>query len=638
MRVGARAAWATTLAVGVAAVAGALTLGRLSYAPMPREADLLNPARLPAEQNPDLTGSSAARVDAEFVRIGREAFYKETFGNEVFLTDIMGLIDGGVSVTGVSAALLALAGRGTSNLQVRVARDVQVGERTYRRGDLIQTGLDVPRGGLFPIGIKAFYDRGRVRMGITCALCHSAVEPGSGKVVEGAPNADLNVGLLMALSSNPAAYFMHTGVTSLDPYRTDPTRTVSGAAGSGTLPEPGRLAADVRAMLGAWPSGSFDSSPDLVNNPASTPSSFTRAAHPYGWSGHASIGPFRGLSALNNNVHGLNSDTTGQYLAAPTLFGIDPEVYLGTLLQEAPDRGFRFNPARGGPPPSALLSTADPTPGSPGVNSYAVLPSYPRANYVTSNGLVATRTGEPVGYANDAMSAFQNGLRPPPAAAGASAETVATGRAVFERAGCASCHGGPAFTNNRVLPVAEVGTEPTRARSFARTEATVAPPELFAPGTPFPVPAGARLVDVSVPEPAQVKLAWAHGGGAGGYKVPSLVGLAWTAPYLHDGGVAVGPEPERRPGVDATLFAGIAPDPANSLRALIDRELRNAVVAANVGSATARTAHVTGDGHAYWADEAAGFTDAERDALVRYLLSIDRPAVPAEDTQHGARP
>jgi hypothetical protein len=256
------------------------------------------------------------------------------------------------------------------------------------------------------------------------------------------------------------------------------------------------------------------------------------------------------------------------------------------------------------------------------VNDYAVLPTYPRANYVTSNSLIASRAGEPVMYAINGMSAFQNELRPPDARADPA--RIAAGRAVFERAGCAACHAGPALTNNRVLPVDEIGTEPTRARSFAKTEATVAPPQLFAADTPFPAPAGARLVDVPVPDEGQVKLAWAHGGTPGGYKVPNLIGLAWSAPYLHDGGLAVGPGPVPRPGIAATLLAGLTPDPANSLRALVDRGIRGKVVAANKDSETARRAHVTGEGHAFWVDPQAGYSAADQDALVIYLLSVDR--------------
>jgi hypothetical protein len=54
--------------------------------------------------------------------------------------------------------------------------------------------------------------------------------------------------------------------------------------------------------------------------------------------------------------------------------------------------------------------------------------------------------------------------------------------------------------------------------------------------------AAAVLASVGVkyayePSPSNVL---AHRGSNGGYKVPSLVGLYWSEPYLHDGGVAVG--------------------------------------------------------------------------------------------------
>jgi len=38
--------------------------------------------------------NGAVAIDTAVLRLGREAFYGETFGNEVFLTDIMGLLDG----------------------------------------------------------------------------------------------------------------------------------------------------------------------------------------------------------------------------------------------------------------------------------------------------------------------------------------------------------------------------------------------------------------------------------------------------------------------------------------------------------------------------------------------------------------
>jgi hypothetical protein len=119
----------------------------------------------------------------------------------------------------------------------------------------------------------------------------------------------------------------------------------------------------------------------------------------------------------------------------------------------------------------------------------------------------------------------------------------------------------------------------------------------------------------------QLKLSWAFGERAGGYKVPALVGLAWTAPYLHDGGVAVGALGLASLGLPGTWQKGVRPDPRASLRALLDRPLRAQVVTANRGSPDALSVHVTGQGHEFWVDAMADFSKADQDALIEYLLS-----------------
>ena len=636
----------STIATG--AVLALSSVARFSYAPMPNESDLLNPERYPLRTAYDILGRRVARDEAErlnatpegrdalsaekgavaideaLVKRGREAFYRETFGNEVFLSDVMGMLDGGLTPYEVARAILLLGGSGTTNLQVRMARDVTVGDRVWKRGDLVPTGLDVQPGSPFILGIRTFYDGGHLRMGITCALCHAAVDPSSGKVVEGAPNTDLNAGLLMALASNATAYFMHGSADpTVHPGKPDHAVTTEDGV-KASLPDRAGFEAAAKIEVASWPAGSFDSSADRETNPTSIPSSFSAYAEPYSWSGRAGIGPFKGLSALNNNVHAANSDTTQQTRAAKTLFGLDPQVYLGTVLQGAAAAPLRYDPASG-KRPTDVLRAADPTPGTPGLNSYAVLPSFPATNYLTDNGLLASAPGEPANYANNAMSAFQNLLRAPEASAGADTERVKRGRAVFERVGCAGCHSGPALSNHRVIPVEEIGTQPSRARSTVRMEAHLAPPAIFATDTPFPLPPEPKIVPIPLEGDAlkQVQLAWAHAGTKGGYKVQNLVGLAWSAPYLHDSGVAVGPDIEKQLGVPGSLDAGVAPDPTNSLRALVDRDLRAKVVAANAASRKAQTARVTGEGHAYWADSQAGVSAEEQTDLVGYLLSID---------------
>lgn len=102
------------------------------------------------------------------------------------------------------------------------------------------------------------------------------------------------------------------------------------------------------------------------------------------------------------------------------------------------------------------------------------------------------------------------------------------------------------------------------------------------------------------------------------------MGLYWTAPYLHDGGVAVGKDVGTQLGVSGTLLKGIMPDPFNSLKALVDKKLREKVITANRSSKALRQTHVQGIGHEFWVDESTGFTKEEQEALIKFLLSIKR--------------
>lgn len=621
-------------------------LARFSYAPLPSMRRVANAERYSLEGAYDVLGrtvtpkearellateggalelsprAGAVPLTARLVEDGRDVFYRETFGNEHFLTDVLGMLDGGISAWAITKALLGLAGRGTNDLQVRLVKDVQVGDQIFRQGTLVSTGLDVPKGGLFPLGLRVFYDRGRVRAGITCAVCHSTVDPDSGLVLEGAPNTNFNAGVVLALASNSAAYYLHTGIDSLEPYLDEHARAVPVSDGAyAQIPDPERFERKVSGELALWPPGFFDSTIDGVNNPTSIPDSFTAHDEPFGWSGFAAIGPFRGLSALNNNVHALNSDETALASSLPLLGRSDPEVYLAVLLQNAAHPKYRFDP-EGERRASEVLEQAKPSSNSPGVNRFAVLPTFPRPNYFTTNSLIAVREDEPIGYAINAMSAFQNVLKAPPRYA-LNAEGVQRGREVFQAAGCARCHDGPGFTNHRVLPAAEVGAEPSRARALRELSEIAVAPQIFSPDTPYPPPADSRLLPLPVTSEAQelLRLGWARDG-KGGYKVKGLVGLEWTAPYLHDGGVAVGPDSSEHLGISGTLGRGVSPDPRNSLRALFDRGLRARVERANRASPALVAAHIVGRGHQHWVDEASGFSALDQQALLDYLLSL----------------
>jgi len=566
--------------------------------------------------------NGAVEVNERMKRIGRDLFYTETFGNEEYITDVLGIVNGPLRITNIAQAVLALKGQGTNNLRVALAEDVTLGSRVYHKGELVDTGLDVAPGGLAPIGMPVKVKQGRLKVGITCAACHAAYDPHSKKVVEGVPNLDLNSGLLLALSTNSSSYFTHVQIKPLAQYVRDPTRTVTTSNGQQVaLPDPAVMEQDIDAMLVQWPPGYFDSMYDGVNNPTQIPDTFTRGGHPYGWNGFAMQGPFKGLSSLNNNVHTLNSDALSEMNYATPLYKIDVEVQLATMLQHAANPSYRYDP-RSGQKPSAFFNQFDPTPLAPGLNNLLPAPSYPKGTLLSPSALFTESEGLRMNEGNNALSVYQNALNPPPSG-GAALYDQALGRRVFTRAGCAGCHAGAYLTNNRIIPVGEIGTEPSRALALKQlNQVLVEPSTIYPPDTPLPVPPGTKTLTVPKAhlERGQIQLAYAQGNSAGGYKVKHLRGLGWSAPYLHDGGVAVGPHAEQELGIPGTLKRQIAPDPRNSLRALLDRDLRRRVIAANAADPALRQVHVQGIGHEKWVDRAAGYTKQEQDALIDYLL------------------
>jgi hypothetical protein len=410
------------------------------------------------------------------------------------------------------------------------------------------------------LGVKIRYARGRLLAGITCAACHCTVDMESGKVVEGAPNRDLNMGVMIAMAPNSAGYFVNTEIPSLD--RLLGPRSVEIETSTGQrvrLPDPVLIEEAVDVVLATWPPGTFDSTTDLVVNPSQTPDSFTWRDHPYGWTGFAAAGPFLGLSTLNNNVHALNSDGLSQAENSMTLFGFDKEITYGLVLQNAGSRRFRWTPARGARP-SAFFAQVDPTPDSPAFTRLIRLPTYPQGSLLSPDGLLASVRGSTVWRKVNAMSAFQNTLAPPRAPRRFEAPGLERGREIFNRAGCISCHSGPAFTNNRVLPASEVGASPSRATANANTwDGMVFPPLTWSWDTPVPVPRDARVLTVPLEDLAQEDIRRAYAQDPqreGGFKVKGLLGLWWTPPYLHDSGVAVGADNGTELGIPGTLRQG----------------------------------------------------------------------------------
>src|SRR6185436_2239892 len=164
----------------------------------------------------------------DMLKEGREIFRYETFGDEAWWTDTIRLHEavegdkhGGVG-GGVSPATALSVG-----LKVDVdaiPKDVQkaIGAGQVDLNDpavtLALLKLDAV------VGVKATLtdDGNSIKaMGITCALCHSDVDdsfaPGIGHRLDGWPNRDLNVGLIVSLAPNlqPIADLLQTDVPTV---------------------------------------------------------------------------------------------------------------------------------------------------------------------------------------------------------------------------------------------------------------------------------------------------------------------------------------------------------------------------------------------------------------------------------------
>ncbi|WP_228054494.1 hypothetical protein [Gloeocapsopsis crepidinum] len=206
--------------------------------------------------------NGAVEVSEELVDLGRKAFYLETFGNEYLFTDVIGILDGPLNIGSLSKAILALGGKPTTNLQVTLDEDVTVGNRTFSAGTVLNTGIDVPKGSLFPLGIRSFLDRGKVRVGVTCALCHAAVSSETGRVLEGAPNNDVDTGLIIAFASNSAALFRQASANPTEMPLGDRIY-INKDGQEARLPDIKAMEDAVDTDLLSWPPGNFTSNGDL---------------------------------------------------------------------------------------------------------------------------------------------------------------------------------------------------------------------------------------------------------------------------------------------------------------------------------------------------------------------------------------
>jgi len=459
-------------------------------------------------------------------------------------------------------------------------------------------------------------------IGISCAVCHASVS-NEGKRLAGVPNGELAIPFFIALAPNSSAAFARLN-TQLDVKNFNPLNPEY-QPGEGKmiynsknqlvqLPDPQKFEKAFDDAVLDVPFGNFESTPDGIDDTTQIPSGFTFFNHPYTADGAFAVGPFNGLSIFNSAVHSSEINLLAAAQLSEKTLGIDSEVYIGTFLQNASDSRLRL--PEGQPvKPAVWLRQIQETLGIPFAELEDQIPApgagdYPNLNpsLATFNGLFfspnSDKSDDIAGgkffFAANAMSAFQNSLVPPANRTQQNKQalksgSVKRGAKVFETANCATCHIPPFFTDNKTHPINEIGTNSARAQSRLALNNLLVEPKLYSFDTTIPVSANAEVLDVPTKGISESATTLPLGIlPNGGYKTTTLRGLYFSAPYLHDGGVAVREGslkvfPDGRfevvdlngLGLTGTLSLGLPADPANSLRPLLDRSLREKVVAAN---------------------------------------------------------
>lgn len=590
----------------------------------------------------------AVQITQQLIEAGDDIFLNRKVGDTLGIQGVLGFGTGLARIQPeLIAAIQKLGGRPTTNLQLTLQQDLKLGSHFYAKGSTLDTGLDVLLGATFPIGLKPDGN-------FTCAVCHDVTSQ-LGDRLKGVPNGDLNVRFLIALAPNSTAGFARLDLDPLDPkYQGNGKAIVDSRGNLVTLPDPQKFEDAFDDTLLDVPFGHFESSPDEINNTTQIPSVFTFKSGPYFFDGQFAIGPFAGLSATGNGVH----SSEGNLLAAAQLstetLGLDPEVYLGVVLQNAADprlrlpEGVRVKPSewlRQVAPDPRQAELEDQIP-APGAGTYPNL----RPSLFTYNGAIFSPdsfvqddiASGPFLFADNAMAAFQNSLVPPPnrtqeniTALGNG--SVRRGAQVFQRANCATCHAPPFFTDNKIHPLKELGNNSARARSRLALKDVLVPPKIYTLNNPVPVPANAEVLDVPTEGISDSPTTLPKGFlPDGGYKTLSLRGVYLSAPYLHDGGVAVRENSLKIAkngnftvidrtglGLTGTLSIGQSADSASSLRALLDRQLRSQVIAANQANPALVRSNLDGTGHEFYVDKTTGFTPAQQTDLINFLLALD---------------
>ena len=329
-------------------------------------------AKQEAAAAPDSAAAAAPAAD------GQRIFRHETFGDEQFWTDTAHMQD--VIQASVSPKLALSVG-----LKVdadAVPADVAAGIKSGKV-DLTSPATTVALLKLGAVvGLEGKVDTAGgkdslVRVGITCALCHSTVDnsfaPGIGKRLDGWPNRDLNVGAIIALSPaiTPAQKAVYK---SWGPGKYDPRYNIDGKSTPLVLPPAYGLASTrnetytAEGPISYWNAyvavtqmhghGNFSDprlhidikqSPDMVTSqlaalrdyqhsisaPAATPGSFDSAAAGRGRT-------VFDASCASCHVGGSGTDNNDGKLHAPSETGMDAAYAMRTA-----NKMYRTTPLRG---------------------------------------------------------------------------------------------------------------------------------------------------------------------------------------------------------------------------------------------------------------------------------------------------
>ncbi|MEH1853518.1 MAG: hypothetical protein V7L11_18035 [Nostoc sp.] len=328
----------------------------------------------------------AVKITQELIAQGENIFFNRKIGDTFGLQGVFGLGQGSAILAEEYArAVYNLQGQPTNNLQITLLKDIPLGSRTFLKGTVINTGLKVDKGGNI-VGSAPNGD-------ITCAICHVTLSK-EGKRLPGVPNNEIAFPFLLALAPNSAAAFARAKFNPLDPQYQGNGKTIIDSKGHVVrLPDPKKFEKAFDDALLGLPSGNFESSPDGINNTTQIPSLFTFKSQPYGADGSAAFGPFAGLTSLTSAVHSSEINLLAAAQLSSKTLGIDPEVYIGTFLQNAAvpslrlPEGVTLKPSewlRGVIAPDATQAELEDQVAAPGTGTYPNL----QINLFTSNGLI----------------------------------------------------------------------------------------------------------------------------------------------------------------------------------------------------------------------------------------------------------